>query len=81
MIPSFVRPLSLPGHLSRLIHIKSLKCPKLNYERPSRRWFASNPADDPSFVSIVDNSPTLVRTGRRHGPGLIILGIRFPLLK
>jgi surfeit locus 1 family protein len=31
-------------------------------------------ADDPNFVSIVDNPPNLVRTGRRHGPGLIILG-------
>lgn len=33
------------------------------------------PADDPSFTSILDNPPQLMRTGRRHGPGLIILAI------
>ncbi|KAK4124939.1 SURF1-domain-containing protein [Parathielavia appendiculata] len=33
------------------------------------------PADDPGFTSILDNPPELVRTGRRHGPGLIILAI------
>ncbi|KXX80900.1 Cytochrome oxidase assembly protein shy1 [Madurella mycetomatis] len=32
-------------------------------------------ADDPGFTSIVDNPPDLVRTGRKHGPGLIILAI------
>lgn len=45
----------------------------LNPTRSQRRW-ASNPADRADFVSIVDNSPLLVKTGRRHGPGLIILG-------
>ncbi|KAK0718847.1 SURF1 family-domain-containing protein [Apiosordaria backusii] len=35
----------------------------------------NQPADDPSFQSIVDNPPELVRTGKRHGPGLIILAI------
>ncbi|KAK7537247.1 COX1 assembly protein-like protein Shy1 [Phyllosticta citribraziliensis] len=33
------------------------------------------PADDPSFTSIVDQPATLVKTGRRHGPGLIILAL------
>ncbi|KAI0390667.1 SURF1 family protein [Xylariaceae sp. FL0594] len=33
------------------------------------------PADDPTFSSIVDNPPELVRSGRRHGPGLVILAI------
>ncbi|KAI1380003.1 SURF1-domain-containing protein [Hypoxylon crocopeplum] len=32
-------------------------------------------AEDPAFTSILDNPPELVRTGRRHGPGLIILAI------
>ncbi|TPX13955.1 uncharacterized protein E0L32_005655 [Thyridium curvatum] len=32
-------------------------------------------ADDPAFTSIVDNPPELVRTNRRHGPGLILLAI------
>ncbi|KAI1392556.1 SURF1-domain-containing protein [Hypoxylon trugodes] len=36
---------------------------------------ARPPAEDPSFTSILDNPPELVRTGRRHGPGLIILAI------
>lgn len=32
--------------------------------------------DDPTFTSIVDNPPELVRAGgRRHGPGLIVLAI------
>ncbi|OBR05825.1 SURF1 family protein [Colletotrichum higginsianum IMI 349063] len=39
----------------------------------TRRTSASEPA--PDFVSIVDNPPDLVRAGRRHGPGLIILAL------
>ncbi|KAI1307464.1 SURF1 family protein [Xylaria venustula] len=38
---------------------------------PQRR----QPGDDPNFTSILDNPPELVRTGRRHGPGLIILAL------
>jgi hypothetical protein len=47
---------------------------------PPRRPISSTPrrpkqaADDPGFTSIVDNPPELVRSGRKHGPGLIILG-------
>uniref|UniRef100_L2FYR1 SURF1-like protein n=1 Tax=Colletotrichum fructicola (strain Nara gc5) TaxID=1213859 RepID=L2FYR1_COLFN len=46
----------------------------------SRRPFHTTPrrADvqpGPDFHSIVDNPPDLVRTGRRHGPGLIILAL------
>ncbi|OTA87543.1 hypothetical protein M434DRAFT_399445 [Hypoxylon sp. CO27-5] len=33
------------------------------------------PAEDPAFTSILDNPPELVRAGRRHGPGLIILAV------
>lgn len=32
-----------------------------------------NPADSPNFHSIVDNPSILVRTGRRLGPGILIL--------
>ncbi|KAK3394101.1 SURF1 family-domain-containing protein [Podospora didyma] len=32
-------------------------------------------ADEPGFTSLVDNPPELVRSGRKHGPGLIILAI------
>ncbi|KAI1337128.1 SURF1 family-domain-containing protein [Xylariaceae sp. FL0016] len=49
---------------------------------PTRRPFTrtarrprENPADDPNFTSILDNPPEIVRAGRRHGPGLIILAI------
>lgn len=31
-------------------------------------------ADDPNFVSIVDLQPQTVRAGKRHGPGIILLG-------
>ncbi|KAI7461484.1 COX1 assembly protein [Hortaea werneckii] len=35
--------------------------------RQQRRWQSNNPADiDPNFKSVVDNPPTLVRTGRKH---------------
>ncbi|KAH7157901.1 SURF1 family-domain-containing protein [Dactylonectria estremocensis] len=33
------------------------------------------PAEDPNFTSILDGTPQLVRAGKRHGPGLIILAI------
>jgi len=33
------------------------------------------PGDDPNFTSILDNPPELIRTGRRHGYGLIVLAI------
>ncbi|KAI9740124.1 MAG: surf-like protein [Claussenomyces sp. TS43310] len=32
-------------------------------------------ADDPLWTSVVDNPPNLVRTGRKHGYGLIILAL------
>lgn len=40
---------------------------------PFRRS-AHNPADNPNFISIIDQPPTLVRAGRKkHGPGLLLL--------
>lgn len=35
---------------------------------------AHTPAEDPNWTSIVDNPAKLVRTGGKHGYGLIILG-------
>lgn len=32
-------------------------------------------ADDPRWVSMVDQPPQIVRVGQKHGPGLIILGM------
>lgn len=39
--------------------------------------FSSNRqlADDPRWLSVVDHPAQVVRAGRKHGPGLIILGI------
>jgi len=56
----------------RLIDIKRYPaCRFMSTSSPRAR----QPADDPNFMSIVDNPPNLVRTGRRHGPGLIILAL------
>ncbi|KAF2397439.1 SURF1-domain-containing protein [Trichodelitschia bisporula] len=41
--------------------------------RPARRFY--NPADQPGFTSVVDNPAVLVKTGQKHGPGLIILAL------
>ena len=38
------------------------------------------PVDSPEFVSLVDGPPKIVRSGRRHGPGLIILGALPPAI-
>ncbi|KAK4452897.1 SURF1 family-domain-containing protein [Podospora aff. communis PSN243] len=48
---------------------------------PGRRPFSTSPrqlrqpADDPAFHSVLDNPPELVRTGRKHGWGLIVLAV------
>ncbi|KAI9784723.1 MAG: surf-like protein [Peltula sp. TS41687] len=39
------------------------------------RRFRYSRADRADFVSVVDNPPLLVRTGQKHGPGLIILAL------
>lgn len=44
----------------------------------TQQRLAHNPADSPDFLSIVDNPPVLVKSGRRHGYGLIALG-RLPI--
>ncbi|MCJ1358808.1 MAG: surf-like protein [Icmadophila ericetorum] len=56
----------------RFLFSKVRRWPK-NINRPVR--FLHNPADSPDFKSIVDNPPNLVRSGKRHGPGLIILAL------
>lgn len=40
---------------------------------PLRRRYATQPADDPSWTSIVDNPPQLVRHNRKHTWGLAVL--------
>lgn len=49
--------------------------PRRPFSQSARRHDRPQPADDPNFTSILDNPPNLVRAGRRHGPGLIILAI------
>lgn len=44
------------------------------HHSPQRR-FAHNPADNPDFESILNKPVKLVQAGKKHGPGLIILGI------
>ena len=38
-----------------------------------RRGYAVAPADNPHFQSLIDGPPQLVNSGRRHGPGLLVL--------
>ncbi len=55
--------------------------PQLRYNRPQgqQRRQGYVRAEDPNFVSVVDHPPRLVRAGRRHGPGLIVLGLYISL--
>jgi len=48
-----------------------LRCRRQQLRLSSNRQLA----DDARWVSVVDNPPQIVRTGKKHGPGLIILGI------
>ncbi|KAH0373202.1 SURF1 family protein, partial [Aureobasidium melanogenum] len=53
-------------------------CRQCQQSRPllQRRSYASQPADDPSFTSIVDVQPQLVRVGgKKHGWGLLVLAV------
>ncbi|KAI9700915.1 MAG: surf-like protein [Bogoriella megaspora] len=43
--------------------------------RQQQQRFAHSPADDPNFTSVVDGPAKLVRTGRKHGFGIIILAL------
>lgn len=68
------------GGVSRTIPQRSRWiCPQCSQEtspaRLQRRGYAAQPADNPEFVSIVDNPPQLIRAGKRHGWGLAVLGM------
>ncbi|KAE8350280.1 cytochrome oxidase [Aspergillus coremiiformis] len=39
------------------------------------RFYRKQLADDPRWLSVVDHPAQFVRTGRKHGPGLIILAL------
>ncbi|PGH26710.1 hypothetical protein AJ80_01656 [Polytolypa hystricis UAMH7299] len=51
-----------------------LRCRRQQQHQQQVR-FQHAPADDPKWISVVDNPAILVRTGRKHGPGLIILAL------
>lgn len=51
------------------------QCQKRAAPRIQRRGYASQPADNPEFSSIVDAPPQMVRAGKKHGWGLLVLGI------
>ncbi|KAK3996497.1 cytochrome oxidase assembly protein shy1 [Cladorrhinum sp. PSN332] len=83
LFSSLVRPLQgkatpigkpIPKWTSTQPRISQL-APRRPFSNSAPRSQKPQPADDPNFTSILDNPPELVRTGRKHGPGLIILAI------
>ncbi|CAL8576192.1 surf-like protein [Xanthoria parietina] len=55
--------------------LRNPQFPRRNWAGFGVRRFAHSPADGADFTSIVDNSPDLVKSGKRHGPGIIILAL------
>ncbi|KZZ93298.1 surfeit 1 [Moelleriella libera RCEF 2490] len=51
----------------------SLRRSAIGDQRRGRRQQAA--ADDPNFQSILDAPPRIVRAGRRHGPGIVLLAL------
>ncbi|KAI1323949.1 SURF1 family protein [Xylariaceae sp. FL0255] len=66
--PSPLRP-------SRFFKAPTPRLQNRPFTHTTRRPAPQQPGDDPNFTSILDNPPELVRAGRRHGPGLIILAL------
>ncbi|KAG8415342.1 surf-like protein [Metarhizium acridum] len=56
------RPLTRPVHRSRPFTTTPRRADK-------------QAADDPGFTSILDAPPQIVRAGKRHGPGIILLAL------
>lgn len=67
---------------------RTLRTPRIAFSQPDPKIcarcrqhqirFSSNnqhPGDDARWLSVIDNPSQVVRVGRRHGPGLIILGM------
>ncbi|RAL10559.1 cytochrome oxidase assembly protein SHY1 [Aspergillus homomorphus CBS 101889] len=48
-------------------------CPRCRIQQT--RSYSRQLADDPAWLSVVDNPAKIVRTGNKHGPGLIILAL------
>ncbi|KAJ9210699.1 hypothetical protein DTO166G4_7659 [Paecilomyces variotii] len=64
------RPGLSPSHYNtQPMHLRSRQ-PQIRQSSGPRQL-----ADDPRWISVVDNPSRIVRTGRKHGPGLIILAL------
>merc|ERR1711964_23133 len=67
---------SCPSSITRSLRPTIIQsCPACRHISQSTPRAKAQPADNPDFMSIVDNPPNLVRSGKRHGPGLIILAL------
>ena len=67
------------GHLLRPSRTRSLcKLPPRFVQNPR---FRHTPAEDPYFQSIVDNPPSIVKSGQKHGPGLVVLSKIYTLFQ
>jgi surfeit locus 1 family protein len=80
-----VRKLQTTAVIQRCLHIQSPALTPLRPFRSLRRNFSSSSirgqkqaADDPNFTSVIDNPPVLVRVGRKHTWGILVLGISPP---
>lgn len=81
---SFVRTLRAANISQRLCQ-STPRATRSAFTRPLHRQFTNTSrradkqaADDPNFTSILDAPPQIVRAGKRHGPGIILLGTSFP---
>ncbi|KAI5287841.1 Surfeit locus protein 1 [Ascosphaera aggregata] len=64
--------------LRQTIHIQDKTSTSLYAQvlrKPHQRRGVKQLADDPAWSSPIDNPPQLIRTGRKHGPGLFFLAI------
>ncbi|EEP75626.1 conserved hypothetical protein [Uncinocarpus reesii 1704] len=50
-------------------------CSRCWRQQRQQARLAHTPADDPNWISVADNPSKPVRTGQKHGPGLIILAL------
>lgn len=71
---------SLSKPAPRCARIARPALPRRPFSTSRPRSDKPQPVDDPNFVSILDAPPQIVRAGRRHGPGLILLGSPPPLV-
>ncbi|KAL0937945.1 SURF1 family protein [Colletotrichum truncatum] len=73
-LKSMARPVPVPITTRTASQtVSKVAAPAVRAFHTTPRRQASEPP--PDFVSIVDNPPDLVRAGRRHGPGLILLAL------